>query len=248
MSRTSIKKLIIYNGIILAVNIVLFSNAFLKVRIFGDSTLETIIGIAVILGSVFFFFYINLRLFGPRSPKIDPARTLDKLSSLESCHDTIVHLDYSGTFSPKLKDVLEQIQKMQKKKALIKDILLQKFSDGEMSYDKFFSSVTSAEQIMVLNIKSMLNKICAFDDEEYTEIKEGRSSLRQSIATQKMDIYNEYIEFVDLAVEGNEEILLRLDKLLLEISNFNSVSISELESMPALRELDTLIQDSKWYR
>ncbi len=248
MSRAAIRKLIIFNIIIFAVNIVVFSNAFLKVRLFADSTLETIVGIAVILGSVFFFFAINLRLIRPRPPVIDPATTVEKITDLESCYQTIAHLDYSGTFSEKLEEVSAQIKKTQKKEDLINDILLQKFSATELSYGKFTGVVQGAEKIMVANIKSMLNKICAFDDEEYTEIMRNKSSLRANIAKQKLDIYKEYIDYVDQAVYGNEEILLRLDKLLLEISKFNSLSISELESMPALGELDALIRDSKWYK
>ena len=40
---------------------------------------------------------------------------------------------------------------------------------------------------------------------------------------EKLDIYNEYIDFVDNATRTNEEILLKLDKILLEISKYNSL-------------------------
>jgi hypothetical protein len=248
VKRSTIIKLVIFNIALFIVNIAVFSNAFLKVRLFGDSLLETLIGIAVILCSVFLFIFINMRLIWGRPAKIDPTQTVDKITDLDSCHNTIVHLNYSGTFSAKLDEVLEQIQKMQKKKGLIKDILLQKFSDTEMSYGKFAGNVDSAEKIMCVNIKSMLNKICAFDEEEYNEIKNGKSDLRQSIAVQKMEIYNEYIDFVNQAVDGNDEILLRLDKLLLEISKFNTLNAGELENMEAMHALDDLIRDTKWYK
>ncbi len=248
VSRAAIRKLILFNVIIFAVNIVVFSNAFLKVRLFADSALETIVGMAVIIGSVLFFIVINYRLISPKAKALDPEATVDKITDLESCAQTIARLDYAGTFSEKLSDVSAQIKKAQKKGDLINDILLQKFSATELSYGKFTGVVQGAEKILVANIKSMLNKICAFDDEEYNEILRGKSSLSPSIAKQKMDIYKEYIDYVDQAVYGNEEILLRLDKLLLEISKFNSLSMDELESMPALGELDTLIRDSKWYK
>lgn len=248
MNRTAIKKLIVFNLVIVAVNIAVFSNAFFKVRLFGGSLFESLIGAAVILCSIFLFLFVNFRLINARASKIDPALTVKKITDLDSCKNTIMHLDYAGTFLVKLEDVLEQIEKMQKKKGLIKDILLQKFSDNEMSYGKFAATIDSAEKIMCANIKSILNRICAFDEDEYNEIKHGKSSLRQSIATEKMAIYNEYIDFVAQAVDGNEEILLRLDKLLLEISKFNSISIGELENMDAMRELDDLIRDTKWYR
>lgn len=248
MNRNIIKKLIIFNLLILAINVAVFSNAFLKVRLFGDSILETLVGLAVIICSVFVFLFVNFRLVNGRTSKIDHEMTLQNITDLESCKNTIVRLGYSGTFSRKLEEVLEQIQKQQKKKGLIIDILHQKFSDAEMSYGKFTGIVESAEQIMCANIKSTLNKICAFDEDEYNEMKEGRSNLRQSIATEKMAIYNEYISFVDKAVDGNDEILLRLDKLLLELSEFNSMRPEDLENMDAIRELDNLIRDAKWYK
>jgi hypothetical protein len=248
MNRTVIRKMAVFNLVIAVVNIAVFSNAFFKVKLLGGSLIETLIGTAVILGSILLFLFVNYRFISAGAPKIDPALTVKKITDLESCKNTIEHLDYSGTFSDKLEEVLEQIQKMQKKKGLIKDNLLQKFSDNEMSYGKFLGIVDNAEKIMCTNVKSMLNKICAFDEEEYNEIKRGKSNLRQSIAVEKMEIYNEYIEFVAQAVDGNEEILLRLDKLLLEISKFNSISASELDSMDALRELDDLIRDTKWYK
>lgn len=248
VNRKTIIKLLIFNAALFLINIAVFSNAFLKVSIFGESILETIIGLIVIVGSVFLFIFINLRIIKGPTPKIDPTVTVEKITDLDSCRSTISHLKYSGTFAAKLDEVLEQIEKMQKKKGLISDILRQKFADTEMSYGKFLGIVESAEKIMCVNIKSMLNKICAFDEEEYNEIKNNKSQLNQSIATQKMEIYNEYIDFVNQAVVGNEEILLRLDKLLLEISKFNSLSAGELENMEAMHELDDLIRDTKWYK
>ncbi len=248
MRRHVVIKLIAFNLALILVNIAVFSNAFFKVQVFGGSILETLIGLVVIIGSVFLFIYVNYRIIKGRAPKIDPTLTADKITDLNSCRDTINRLKYSGTFSAKLEEVSEQISKMEKKKDLIKDILLQKFSDTEMSYGKFTGVVDSAEKVMCLNIKSMLNKICAFDEEEYNEIKTGKSELDKNIAAQKMGIYNEYIDYVNRSVVGNEEILLRLDKLLLEISKFNSLSNGELETMEALQELDNLIRDTKWYK
>lgn len=248
LNKGTTLKLLLFNAILLAVNVVMFSNAFLKIRMFNGSAIETAIGLTVIAMSIALFFYVNLQIINAPMRKIDPKLTINKISNLETCYSTISHMGYSGTFSPNMNEILEQIQKMQKKKDLIKDILLQKFSDTEMSYQKFKGIVDRTENVMCVNIKSMLNRIYAFDEDEYNELIKGKSRLSKDIAAQKLAIYKEYIDFVEKAVQDNDEILLRLDKLLLEISKFNSINAGELENMEAMKELDSLITDTKWYR
>jgi uncharacterized protein Yka (UPF0111/DUF47 family) len=248
LNKRTIIKLLLFNAVLLAVNVVIFSNAFLKIRMFNGSALESAIGLTVIIISIALFFYVNLQIINAPLKKIDPKLTIDKINSLESCFDTINRMGYSGTFSVKMSEMLEQIQKMQKKKDLIKDILLQKFTDTEMSYQKFKGIVDSSEGVMCLNIKSIINRIYAFDEEEYNELVKGKSRLNKNIADQKIEIFKQYIDYVEKAVEDNDEILLKLDKLLLEISKFNSIDAGELENMEAMKELDSLITDTKWYK
>jgi hypothetical protein len=248
LNKGTITKLVLFNFVLLAVNVVVFSNAFLKIRMFNGNVFESAIGVTDIIMSIALFLYVNLLIINAPMRKIDPKLTVDKINSLESCYNTINRMGYSGTFSQKINEILEQIQKMQKKQDLIKDILLQKFTDTEMSYQKFKGIVDSTESIMCVNIKSIINRIYAFDEDEYDEIMKGKSRLRKNIAIQKIEIYKEYIDFVEKAVEDNDEILLRLDKLLLEISKFNSIDAGELENMEAMKELDSLITDTKWYR
>lgn len=248
LNKGTITKLAIFNGILLAVNVALFSNAFLKVRLFGGSALETAVGLTAVVLTVILFFYVNLQIINAPMKKIAPRQTLDKLNDLESCRLAIGGMGYSGTFSQKMGEIQQQIGQMQKKQELIRDILLQKFSDTEMSYQKFKATVDGSENVMCANIRSIINRIYAFDEEEYNGLVKGRSRLSKSIAEQKLGIYREYIDYVEKAVEDNDEILLRLDKLLLEISKFNSIDAGELENMQAVKELDSLITDTKWYR
>ncbi len=248
MSKGAVTRLILFNGILIAVNVALFSKAFLGLSMTGGGALESAAGIAVIVVSVVLFFYVNLQIINAPAKKIDPKTVLDKLGSLESCHEALGRIGYAGTFSVKIGEIREQIENMQRKKELIHDILLQKFNDTEMSYQKFKAVVESAEKVMVVNIRSIINRIYAFDEVEYDALVRGKSRLSKSITEQKLAIYREYIDYVGKAVEDNDEILLRLDKLLFEISKFNSIEEGELESMQALQELDRLITDTKWYR
>ena len=57
-----------------------------------------------------------------------------------------------------------------------------------------------------------------------------------------MQIYNEYLNFVKNATITNENILLKLDKMLFEISRYNSLESGEVMELPALAEMDELIK------
>ena len=246
--RNKAIKLVLFNGALLALNVAVFSNLFFKVRLFGGSAVETAVGLAVVAMGVVAFFAVNLQILNGPVRKIAPRETADKITDLDSCRAALGRTGYSGTFAAKLQAIGDQVEDMQKKQALIGDILLQKFSPTEMSYQKFQSTVLSAQNVLCLNVRSILNRIYAFDEEEYGLLTRGKSRLKGDIAVQKLDIYKQYIDFVDQAVQDNDELLLRLDKLLLEISKFNTIDIGALEQMAAVKELDSLIADAKWYR
>ena len=63
-----------------------------------------------------------------------------------------------------------------------------------------------------------------------------------------MNIYNEYIDFVKKATIMNEEILLKLDKILFEVSKYNSLEDGEVKELPAIIEMDELIKNAKLYK
>jgi hypothetical protein len=70
----------------------------------------------------------------------------------------------------------------------------------------------------------------------------------EEIMEEKFNVYNEYIRFVKEATEDNEQILLKLDKLLLEISGLNCIESGELEQMAGMIEIDNLIKQAKYYK
>ena len=63
-----------------------------------------------------------------------------------------------------------------------------------------------------------------------------------------MERYNEYINMVKDATQTNEYILLKLDKMLFEVSQYNSLGNDEIKELPALAEMDQLIKNAKLYK
>ena len=101
-----------------------------------------------------------------------------------------------------------------------------------------------------MNIRSILNKLNAFDEDDYNFIREKyeAGAFSQQFMEEKFKVYDEYITFVKAATEDNEQILLKLDKLLLEISGLNSMESGQLEQMAGMIEIDNLIKQAKYYK
>jgi len=108
----------------------------------------------------------------------------------------------------------------------------------------------SAKNLMLLtiflsNIKAILSKINAFDEEDYERLCQKKFS--DEVIASKKNIYKEYFIFVKNAIEDNEEIIVKLDALLLEISKHSTIEAGEIENMKEIKEMDELIKKSRYY-
>ena len=118
------------------------------------------------------------------------------------------------------------------------------------TYQKFAKVLEMVRNVMYSNTKSMLNKISIFDESEYKELLTYQKKKKEpnALVDEKLGIYKAYISFVQEGVEDNELILLKMDHLLLELSNLNSLEDGQLEKMPAMQEIDELIAKTKFYK
>lgn len=246
MRKDKIMKLVGLNTGIVAVDTILFSPGLIGLALGGSSIFATAFGTTAILMSIVVFFYGNYNLINEEEQII---QTRD-IRTEEDCIYALKISNNKKTFREDVTIILEQIERFQKKKETIKDILLQKFSNTEMSYSKFEGTILDVENIFFINVKSIINKLNAFDEEEYLRLSDDRvtKKISRELLDTKMNIYREYFNFVKNAIDDNEEIILKLDKLLLEISKFNSLEDGEIEEMSAMVEIDELIDKAKYYK
>lgn len=245
MHTDKIIKIALFNMAIAITDTALFSPGLVGLLTAHTEAIYVALGGTSIFASVATFIYGNYKLI---SQKALPLPVLALESSADYIHALSTHGDKKA-FREDISIIKEQIQRIEKKKETIRDILLQKFDSGEMSFKKFDVSVNEVQKVFFLNIKSILNKINAFDEDDFERIKQKglQGKFSQEVINTKLEIYNEYIEFVKNAVEDNEEILLKLDRLLLEISKFNSLDQGQIENMDALKEIDELTKQAKFY-
>lgn len=244
MSPKKTRQLIVLNSAIALTNIALFSNAFLGLSLFEGSILSISTAWTALAVSGAAFIKGNSEILKKKETHL----LTKNIHSLEDCIFVFEEAIQNGdVFDENITRNIEQIKRFNRKQETIKEILLQKFSADEMSYQKFEGVLTDVENVIYVNVRSILNKISAFDVVEY-EAMEKNGFKGNNFSQEKLDIYNEYIDFVNNATRTNEEILLKLDKILLEISKYNSLEDGDIKKLPAIMEMDELIKNAKLYK
>ncbi len=246
MKKDMLIKLLGLNLGIAAANIAVFSPGLLDVDLFGAGALEAAFGSAFLVFSGSGLVYGNYKLLSEPEKAIPIGAKSTKEDYVEALNE---HRELK-TFERNIDLLLDQIQRLQKKNKTIRDILLQIFNASEISYQKFDAVIAEVDNIFFKNIRSIINKLNAFDEDDYNFIKKQRNAgaFSEDIMEEKFKVYNEYIRFVKEATEDNEQILLKLDKLLLEISGLNCIESGELEQMAGMIEIDNLIKQAKYYK
>ena len=246
MKVKRISSLLGLNIAIVMLNIIIFSPGLFNIKIDFINIFQTSIGITIIIMSFIIFIIGNYKILIKEDNEID----ISKLDDSEDYIEALKENSSKRVFSKDIDILLEQIERMDKKQEKIDDILLQKFTVNEMSYIKFKKTITEVRDVFYINIKSVINKINIFDEQEYEKIKKDikNGTLNGKIEEQKKDMFDEYIFFVKDSIEDNEEILLKLDKFLFELSKFNSLEDGELENMSAIKDVDELINKIKFYK
>jgi hypothetical protein len=224
MERKKLIKLLGLNLGIAAADIITISSG-----IIGGSPLATASGITIIFLTSAGLIYGNYKLH--KEPEVViPA---PEIWTTEKYIEELNIYRWSKTFGKNVALLLAQIQRQQKKNETIRDILLQKFSPDEISYQKFYAVIPEVEKIFFRNIRRVINTLKAFDEEGYNinGKEEEAEGFSPEIIWVKLRVYNEYITSVKTVTEDNEQLLTKLDELMLEISDLNSADSGQLKKI-----------------
>jgi len=166
--------------------------------------------------------------------------------ALEGCLAELQRHGGKTGFAAVIARVEEQIRRFRQKQSAVQTLLQQKFNPVELSYIRFWGAVCGLEKVMLLNVRSLLDRMAAFDEAEF--IRLSRSGPVGGAAAERLKIFREHIAFGQEAVEDHEQILLKLDRLLAELSRLGALDEGQLETMEAMQSIDALIRNAKWYR
>lgn len=226
------------------VDIIALSPAFFGITI-GGGALETALGVTLLIATAIALIYGSYNWLYKAPIVLTPAQ-------IKTREDYVSALAPYGHVRALAEDValtLEQIERMDKKKATLLKVLNQRFDPAEMSFAKFSSVADEVENLFYLNIKSLLSRLSVFDESEFERVMTRKSNrYSPKLLQEKTDFYNDYMGYIKHAVGTNEEMLLQLDKLVLEITRLDSIEPGDIETMPAMVEIDALIKQTKYYK
>lgn len=239
------KLLGLISGIVL-LNVVVLSPGLLGVEIGGENVLETASGVTLLVISLLVVIYGSYSLLF--KPTI--VRSVQKITTHE---DYITALSQYRHVKALKKDILlalDQLSRMEKKKDTMLEVLSQRFEPSELSFTKFKGVTFEVEKLFYRNIRGVLNKLSVFDASGFSHSTnlEGGSPSSTKLLQKKSALYNEYLAYVSGYLGANEEILLKLDQLLLEITLLDSTDYKDVEDMPCMKEIDELIKQTKLYK
>lgn len=229
---------------IVAVNVLAFSPGFIGLN-FEGGAFTTALSVTLLFGSAMALIYGSYTLLF-RQPVVLPVK------HIETHENYVEALSFYRRIKVLEEDItlgLSQLSRMKKKKETLLNVLHQRFDPGELSYKKFASVTMEVEKLLYLNIRSVLNRLNVFDEADYANMMKSKSeSIPQKLFQEKTKVYNDYLSYVKNALHTNEEVLLKLDQLLLEISRLDSFEAGDIEQMPCMQEIDQLIKHTKLYR
>lgn len=227
-------------------DIIVLSPGLLGVRIDGGNALETAFGVT------FVFMSVLTLLYGTYAILLRPRRTASMIA-LQTSEDYVEALRrhrHTKALRSHIEHALDQIERMNRKHNALSGVLRKRFNPSELSYKRFSNVIYEVHSLFFLNVRGMLNKLAAFDPAEYERFsgEQRPAHLSDRLLHERSELYRQYIAYVSGAIGANEEIILKLDKLLLEITRLDSIDVNTIEAMPGMQEIDELIHQTKFYR
>ncbi|MEQ7053071.1 hypothetical protein ABN764_20740 [Paenibacillaceae sp. P-4] len=244
LSNTNVIKLLGLMLVVAAVNILVLSPGFLGVQI-GASALSTATGITLLVASA--GILINgIYQFLFKKPVVIPVK---EIRTHEEYVDRLSQYRETKGIEEEIRIGLEQMERMQKRKSTFFQVLKQRFNESEISFSKFASVALDVENLFYQNIRNILNILSVFDETEFDRVANHKmSGLSIELSQKKAKVYNDYLTSMKNALTNNEEILVKLDRLLLEISSLDNVEPEDIEQLACMQELDALIKQTKYYK
>lgn len=243
-TTNKIMKLLVITGGVVVLDIIMLSPGFLGIGI-GRSALQTAIAVSVLLASTLGLLFGIYSVLNKQTVRI-PVRPMKSQEDLEGA---LKQFKGVKSLTQEISTALHQLERMHKKQETLQSVLIQRFEPSGLSFQKFAATTQQVEKLFFHNIRSMINRLHVFDEEEFQSIaKQNTSQLPPELFQEKRNVYKSHISFIRASLHMNEEILLKLDKLLLEVSRLDSMESGDIGQMSGMQEIDALIKQTQFYK
>lgn len=247
-------RFLVFTLCLAAVDVVLFSQNLVGLAFVGAGVVTSCLAVGAVALNVVvgaFGYYNIFKKSEVPLISISNAKALEKpddyFGALESCRSKQVFKTYIDRAEA-------QIYRFDEKSQSLTTLLSQYFTPEELTFKHFNSVLGSVQELFFSNLKNIINRMIIFDEEDFNKVSalllEAMPDYdeRQRIHS-KVEVYNEHIEFIDKTLDNNDDVIVKLDELILELSKLDSTQNCEnLEDLPAVVEINELIKNVKYYR
>lgn len=247
LPKKKITELAGLNGGIAAVNVIAFSKGLLGLSLFSGNIITTALSLTTLGMSTLAFFYGNYKII--TAPEKIAVYNEENLIEEQDYVQALKENQSKKLFADDIELAISQIERLKQKNEMLDTLLTQEFSSTEMSYARFKQIITSVIDLFYSNVRSIINRLTIFDYSEYTNVKSGKlRGLTKEQMDAKLKMFDEHVAYINNKIDNNENILLKLDSLLLEVSKLEEVSESEIENLEAIKNINDLIEQTKLYK
>ncbi|OUS69570.1 hypothetical protein B1748_30865 [Paenibacillus sp. MY03] len=122
---------------------------------------------------------------------------------------------------------LSQLERMEKKVNVLLGLLGERFNPTELSYKRFASAIAAVEELFYGHVRELLGLL---------RLREA-SAMATGWSAESAGYLG-----------ANEEILLKLDGLLAELTRLGGADYRDVLLMPCMKDIDILINQTKYYK
>ena len=237
------KRLLISLFIVIIGNIVAFSPGLIGIS-FGENSLMTALGVTIIIASIA-ILWLEVRYLFSYSP--EPPIDISKIDDHQDYLRSIEVFDGIKEIKSEVALLRSHLTQIESRRSALYRVLAEKFSPSELTYARFDGIYREVEKLFYVNIKAILNKLKLLYSQK-SGLNIDPRIVSPEIIKERERLRAEYIASVREYLQVNEEILLKLDQLLLEIAKLGVVDLDEIDRLTCLREIDNLIKHTKYYK
>lgn len=228
MNKKLVVKLCLLNFGIAIVNIFAFSNAFMGIMLGEDTTIKRAFGYTILLMSVILFFYGNYRFLHSKEAQYE--FSIQDLHKPEDMIEVLTELLNKNILNNEINTTKNQISRLLKKKESLKNIIYIKFKEEDEDAYGLKDVIGKVENLLFSNVKSIINAISVFDQQEFTQINQKGNA-------EKHAVYMEQVNYIREKVNDNETILLEFDKLLMQLSKLSDGTQADSADLAVFKDV-----------
>jgi len=239
MAKNNILKQILLNVGIGVATVIFYSPGLMNLRPTDISILRAGSSICLGIAEVVAFFYGNYALMkGPARISYNKENVQDTSQALNVL-DGYKNGRYFGSLA---RTAYDQIKRFERSMERAKTAIKNKFEPGSMSFDKYDSVVSVANDALLSNIITMANRIQFFDETEYAKLQNYKNDdIPDDIQEKQIELYRKNMDMVKNAIRANENLILSIDTLSVELAT------SDREDNSLLEEIRKLTDEVKYY-